>query len=403
VNLQSPGAAYTRPEHTFRAQAAAVSSLESVLADFDIAPLHLLSGRGHHFVWSVSRDSPAFTRLAQLGHLPDHLRERYGQPHSPRNERIDPQLGLAFSGLGLVMEYLAHRVKLGTRLDSPLPVELAADSDASTAGPVELVSIDMTEYGDPLHTRKIRIPFSAYLKPRTRYSLPQDQQEGTIPWMFLIPANHLSIEEAIATLRDASRAAHLATRITARIPNRSGPTERLVEAYSRSSLARHHGWFYSQEHQPPERWPATYDISPLKELPACARHVLENPNDLLLKPSSIRLVVCSFLSLGWHPRHIAGLIRSKFERDRGWGRQWLTYDAATRADFYVRIFSGLVAQGTDDLTGLACRPGRPGPLCRDAGGMCHLHEHARSILHRRQYERLACRPFNGLFLPEEHL
>ena len=26
-----------------------------------------------------------------------------------------------------------------------------------------------------------------------------------------------------------------------------------------------------------------------------------------------------------------------------------------------------------------------------------------SLLNRRKYERLACRPFNGLFLPEKHL
>jgi len=63
------------------------------------------------------------------------------------------------------------------------------------------------------------------------------------------------------------------------------------------------------------------------------------PNDLLLKPTGIRNVTECLLERGWHPRHIAGLIRSKFERDYDWGRQWIDYSPAMRADFYVRIFS----------------------------------------------------------------
>ena len=63
------------------------------------------------------------------------------------------------------------------------------------------------------------------------------------------------------------------------------------------------------------------------------------PNDLLLKPSGIRSVTECLVERGWHPRHIAGLIRSKFERDYDWGNQWIDYSPAMRADFYVRIFS----------------------------------------------------------------
>jgi hypothetical protein len=51
------------------------------------------------------------------------------------------------------------------------------------------------------------------------------------------------------------------------------------------------------------------------------------------------------LSLGWHPRHIAGLIRSKYERDYGWGGKWHRYDATSRADFYTRLFAGLFMTG----------------------------------------------------------
>jgi hypothetical protein len=122
----------------------------------------------------------------------------------------------------------------------------------------------------------------------------------------------------------------------------------LAEAYRQSDVAGFHDWFYQQEHEPPARWPETYDRMPLEALPPCARRLLVAPNEAFLKPAAIRHLVRVMLALAWHPRHIAGLIRSKYERDYGWGAQFLQYDAATRADFYVRPFAGLVVTGRDD-------------------------------------------------------
>jgi len=59
-------------------------------------------------------------------------------------------------------------------------------------------------------------------------------------------------------------------------------------------------------------------------------------------------------SKGSHPRSVASLVRSKFERDHGWGVGWLNCDAATWADFYLRAFSGLVHAGLDDLRDFNC-------------------------------------------------
>ena len=114
--------------------------------------------------------------------------------------------------------------------------------------------------------------------------------------------------------------------------------------------------FYSQEQHPAELWPETYDRQPLEILPACARVALETPNDLLLRPAFIRRLVRVMLALGWHPRHIAGLICSKYRRDFGW-TQFVNVDPATRADFYTRVFAGLFAAGTDDLVDFNCALG----------------------------------------------
>ena len=142
---------------------------------------------------------------------------------------------------------------------------------------------------------------------------------------------------------------------------------------------------------------------PLEFLPFCVRHILEHPNDLLLRPASVERIVRVLLSLGWHPRHVAGLIRSRFERDYQWGDRWKDYDAANRADFYTRLFAGLFVTGCEDLVDFNCQSAREEKLCFATDCPFNLEQYKTSLLNRRTYERLACRPFNGLLLPEEHL
>ena len=60
------------------------------------------------------------------------------------------------------------------------------------------------------------------------------------------------------------------------------------------------------------------------------------------------------MSHDWSPRHIAGLIRSKYESDFEWGDRWDRYDAASRADYYVRMFAGAIVTGRDRLIDFNC-------------------------------------------------
>jgi hypothetical protein len=89
-------------------------------------------------------------------------------------------------------------------------------------------------------------------------------------------------------------------------------------------------------------------------LPACVRLPLEFPNPSLLRPIYLRTVALALWSMGWHPRSVAGLIRSKFERDYGWGDLWYRNDAGERADFYVRLFCGATYDGVDEEPCLTC-------------------------------------------------
>jgi hypothetical protein len=268
----------------------------------------------------------------------------------------------AFAGLGKVMEYLALRIKLQSG-PGPLPVLISAVLVPPQQRGREMISLDITEYGDPLNTRTIRIPFSVYLKPWRSAHIHEQTFNNDYPLIFLIPTDGMDYRRTMEVMRDPAAVIALARRTCMIIPEQAEGTGRLLEDYRRSELHGFHEWFYSSEHDEPEDWHRTYDLTPLGELPACLSYCLEHPNDLLLKPAVIRQLTLVLMARGWHPRHIAGLIRSKFERNYGWGAQWYIYNAAMRADFYVRAFAGSILTGADRLKNLACVLKKDQPDC----------------------------------------
>jgi hypothetical protein len=176
---------------------------------------------------------------------------------------------------------------------------------------------------------------------------------------------------------------------------------KVITDYEKSGVAEFHNWFYAQEQHEPKCWKETYDLFPLNILPACARVALEQPNDLLLRPAYIRRLVRVMLALGWHPRHIAGLIHSKYARPFGW-TQFKGYDRATRADFYTRIFAGSFVTGVDDLVDLNCVSAQEKKACSLPSCGFNLVDFKQSALNRRAHDQLAHRPFNRLLLQSTH-
>ena len=353
VNFDQLGEAYVDVVRCFETQQPVLEAAAEVFHGHGIQPLRLLSGRGAHLVWKIDRDSEAFAQLASLGRLAESLQARYQVPQAPGGEVVGEQLGRAFAGLGQVMEFVAHRMLQIAQPRCPVPVQLTAVECVPGQHGREIVSIDISEYGDPLFARGTRIPFSAYLKPLQQRWALGDALVERLPRLFLIPWQGRS-EEGLWVMRSPERAAEWAAQCDATIPDMSGAALELIAAYARSELARFHERFYAADHDPPENWPATYDRTPLEPLPPCVRSLLQCPNDHLAKPAGIQLVVRTLMAVGWHPRHIAGLIRSKFERDYGWGTTWYRYDASTRADFYTRLFAGLVSTDSRSLLDFNC-------------------------------------------------
>ena len=401
INFDNPAAVFLEPERAFAIQQPVVETIQQLLREYGIEALHVLSGRGHHFVWRIEQSLDEFEKLSALGRGPSTLWECEIEIHPPNGRAVPVELARAFAGLGLVMEFLAHRVKQIAAAHTEIPVELTAVEVGPSEHGREMISVDISEYGDPLYSREVRVPFSVYLKPwQHSWGFDVDVLTQLKP-LFVIPLQGIDWRQGISAMRDAHLTAELAKHCSTRIPDGTRGTGQLLQHYNKSKLAEFHALFYSQEQHPRERWPETYDRQPLEILPACARAALEMPNDLLLRPAYIRRLVRVMLALGWHPRHIAGLICSKYQRDFGW-TQFVNVDPATRADFYTRVFAGLFATGTDDLVDFNCVAAQEQSTCTFSNCGSNLLEFKESALERRKHDKLARRPFNRLLLPSKH-
>jgi hypothetical protein len=395
VNFEFPDEHLYDPQRAFQLQEPVCSAVERLLEQHGIVPLHIVSCRGHHYSWRIGRQTEAFGELRELGRCNATLLGRYRDPGIAFAGAVPPDQGYAFAGLGLVLEYLAGVVKSQAAPESVLPVELTAVSVGPGARGREMVSLDVSEYGDPLYLRVIRIPFTAYLK-NARYQPYAPEGDSARTVTSVVPAG-TPPSEVSAGLRRLDEAADLAQHVSARIPDCSEGMRRLTASYRASELRCFHDQFYAEEQHAPDAWDTTYDRFELSLLPPCIAAILLSPNDLLLKPAGIELVVRALLGLGWHPRHIAGFIRSHYERDYGWCDQWLLHDAATRADFYTRIFAGLFASGVDDLVDFNCCSIREKGFCIEPEEGCRVAALKASLMERRtDHGRLADRSLNRL-------
>ena len=381
-NFDYPAAPWLDPERAFKLQEPVLDATLRILRQSDVDPLTLVSGRGFHLVWAVSRKSRAFRRLVRLGRVPSSLQARYSQVYSPSGLSVDPDLGRAFAGLGLIVELIGHRVLAASKATCTLPVQLTAIEVGPGIGGREIVSFDLSEYGDPLHTRHIRLPFSAYLKPRQFEWLLGGAGVRRLLPIFTIPLSGMTPIQAIHTARNPDEVLELSRHASARIPNTSEAMENIVDEYEDSELAAFHEQFYNQLRELP-----LPTISPtstqIPEAPACAEWLLERPNDWLLKPAGLQHVARILTALEWRPRDIAQRIYASYQRDCNWGNLWARLDPLNRAIFYTRLFTGMIATGTDKRIDLNCASHKEKGYCMIPECCSNLVAYRNKLIERR--------------------
>jgi hypothetical protein len=380
-NFDNPAAAWLEPDRAFRLQQPVLNSTLRILGESGIAPLTLLSGRGFHLVWGVPRDSRAFRDLAGLGRVPASLEVRYRQPCSPEGWSVEPELGHAFAGLGLVMEFIWHRVLAAGDVSDGVSVQPAAIEVGPGVHGREIIAFDISEYGDPLHTRQMRVPFSAYLKPRQfEWLLGEEGVRSLLP-IFEIPLSGMTPARAIAVARDPVAVMSLARRSSVKIPDASLGMENLLSSYRASEIHAFHERFYRALEG--LVFPID-DNAPIPGAPSCLEWILDHPNDLLLKPAALQHVVRVLISLGWQPASIAQRVKAAYRKDCGWGDVWTRLDPDNRAFFYTRLFAGMILTGADKLIDFNCVSQREKGYCTISDCRSNLAAYREGLEMRRR-------------------
>lgn len=369
INIDVPSEAYTHPAEVFYKLEPVFRAAQHVFARYGFGLLPLVTGRGYHFTGQVPLSDPVIDRLAALSPVPPTWLRTLERRRLPwMTAEITPRHARAWSGAGMLMEFLAHQIVRRGRPRTPLPI--VVNNTVVGTGEVgrECVSIDLSYAGDPLDVRHVRVAFGAYQKHRLRPDL--FGLAASHPPMIAVPRGEERIEHMLSHRSDLRHAARLARATHAVMPDVTDAVGQALDAYARSPLATFHEAFEAIEpagraNTPGHLRPAAHR----RELPPCVTRALAAPNDLLLQPSVVQHVTRVLIAEGLSPRDVAALIQASYDADHEWGSRWTWMDAHTRALFDVRVFGGMLATGLDEAIDLNCRSAQEKGLC--PGGDCH--------------------------------
>jgi hypothetical protein len=150
-----------------------------------------------------------------------------------------------------------------------------------------MISLDISEYGDPLYMRIVRAPFSRYLKPIQQRSSIGAETVEHLPWIFEIPSVG-DLSRNLATMRDINRVIALASETSVRIPDQSAASTDLIKRYQSSFLTRFHEFFCSRQLPTQSKLPAYGDQTLYAHLPPCIRWQTSQKKVIKLAPPAIR-------------------------------------------------------------------------------------------------------------------
>lgn len=354
-NTDYPGDIYLNPGRCFEAIEPFRQAMKRTLARYEIPHLEAMTGQGYHFTTRVVRNSSADAELIQLGKVNDSTAGKYAALSGRKKRTLARSHGQSFDGMGRLMEYIAQQAIRDARGSHGIPIVTTDVAVGRGRRGREAISVDLSMYGDPLHMRDIRTPFSTHQKHKVMRYKVGDEISRRIPVQTCFPTGDFPLKDRLKMRRHFRMTADWAKSCgPMKIPSANAGFLTLIDEYKRSKLYEFHRHFDSEEHDPWTSWSKTYDRFNLKSIPPCVAYCLQVPNPHLLKPTNLQALTRTLMSEGWHPKHIAGLVRSKFERNHGWEGGWQKYDAAMRADFYVRLFAGQIWTGLDQFVDHNC-------------------------------------------------
>lgn len=352
-----PGEPYLAPERAFGLMEPVYQGILAVFKSYGLAPLAVTTGQGYNFDVLVSKDSPAFYSLASLGHVEDMLKYDYSHPSPKRGRAVPEEDARAFDAMGKLFEFLCHRILTEVSTCTP-PIPVVIGDVVCGNEKREAISLDLSLYTNPLHTRSLRCPFSAYSKHMLRGDVLGDIVARRVGSLFSVPRKlrdaELPLTRILDTRTSAEKAARWAKKVATYIPDQPKGMPGLIREYEESRLHAFHLEYDDARQDNASGWLQGYDRFDLISIPPCGAQPLHCPNPLLLQPTNLRTIVRVLMAIGWHPKHIAGLIYSKYARNFGWDVNFRRYDANRWANVWVRIYAGMIITGVDQLLDLNC-------------------------------------------------
>ena len=335
--LLRPAQAFFDVEPVYRAVCTELTRLGLPLLD-------VMTGRGYHFAGKVPLESQVVSAVSSIA-----------PPDAPSIQR-------SHIGLGMLLEHLAHNIY---RRASRHRIPVVIDGVEVGRGGVgrETVSLDLSGYGDPVGVRQMRVAYSTYQSHRVRPDIFGLYAAREVPILAAVPRRGRSLFWMLEHARTADQAADLAECDDGNLPEVTTGMDHLFDEYNASPLAAFHREYYGTTIHEPGRWPDTYDRLSADGVVPCVGEALRAPNDALLKPTVLQQLTRYLMARGWSPRHIAGLVWSKYARDYGWGDRWSLLDPQRRAEFDVRVFAGALVTGLDHAADFNCVSSQEKGLC----------------------------------------
>ncbi|HNW93156.1 MAG TPA: hypothetical protein PKM88_09650 [bacterium] len=354
-NMDFGGEIYWQPLEVFRRLEPVYQKIMSIFKSYGMRPLMLVTEQNYHFVFRFRRDSPVDNELARIGQLNEALSHKYGISSGRRHRFVSYEYGKAYDGLGRVMEQFVYKLIHECRAVTNLPIVITDVAVGPGQHGREAISFDLSAFGDPVYMRDIRCAFSTHQKHKVQIYKVGEKIAREIPVQITIPRTILNLTQIMHLRRHFRDAADYAAGLSCRVPIYTEEMNLLIKEYRESPLFKFHQHYDDRYFASPQERRALLAKVDLRALPPCVRQAMEQPNPHLLKPTNLQMLTRVMLKWGWHPRDIAGVVWSKYEeKQHGWEEDWDRYDEATRANFYVRLFAGMMQAGLDNKMDCNC-------------------------------------------------
>jgi hypothetical protein len=372
LDADHPAEPFLHPADAFFKLEPAYRATRQVLHTFGIDAFEVATGRGYHFSGCIPWTHPVIAHLAELvPEVPSWHATLAARRPEWLTHTLDERQARASAGLGLLIEHAAHLIMRRAAPRITIPVVFTGTEVGAGLSGRTCVSIDFSHAGDPLDQRYMRVAFGTYQLHRLRSDVFGPAVARDVPVMAVVPRGHQSLYRLLTEGRQPEAAVRAAERGPAVMPDVAQGIATVLVDYLPTTLAAFHRDYYATAPERPEAWPDTYDRLESTSFAPCVGAPLDRPNDLLLQPARLQFLTRGLMAKGWHPRHIAGLVHSRYLRDCGWGTRWAHQDAKNRAEFDIRVFAGLIAAGLDRGTDFNCVSAQEKGLCTHDPN-CHL-------------------------------